>query len=565
MTAKSSKEGRELMDMDSRMFAKKSGIDNLNQEIAEFFYCERADFTQEIDYGDEFASHLTDFYPTLVRRELGDQLGAMVRPADRQWFKATAANKKIARDRASADFLEFMTDVNRMVLYSRDSGFRGAAKMADHDFAAFGMSWRSVCYSKDKSNLHFANHHPKLCAGDEGPDGKVNHVHRKCDMNAFSMKYWFGEDKLPETVNQALKANHYDEKFKTRHVFIPIDKYEPTRKFPEWAKWADVYVMEDGTILQELPSATFDYLVPRWSRVSDRFYAFSPATIIALPNARMIQRMMMTIIEAAEKQVDPPLLATQDALIGPIDISAGEVTYIDSEYDERLGAALRPLDLGKNSQLGIDMILDQRRLLGEAFYINKLSPLATAQREKTAYETSMIVAEYIRNALPLFEPLEDEDADATLDLVTEKIMRAGGYGPVDKQGIPVDMPDALFGQEITYEYNNSLKEARERQTVAAFNEGIAITAGVMQIDPALVGEIDMRVSFRDALAAIPGSRSDWLKDEKQAAQERQAAQAAMAQQAAMSQVQQGAEAAGAAGVAGQEVAAAADMVSKVAA
>src|SRR5690606_29332393 len=99
------------MEIDTRLFAAKESVDSLHQEIAEFFYCERADFTAEIVYGEEFASHLTDFYPTLVRRELGDQIGSMVRPSDREWFKATSANKDVARNDAGREFLEFMTSV----------------------------------------------------------------------------------------------------------------------------------------------------------------------------------------------------------------------------------------------------------------------------------------------------------------------------------------------------------------------------------------------------------------------------------------------------------------------
>lgn len=548
--------GRDLLEIDSRMFSAKESIDSLHQEIAEFFYPERANFTQEITYGEEFASHLTDFYPVLVRRELGDQIGSMVRPSDREWFKAIASNQDISRDRSAAEFLEFMTNVNRSILYSRDSSYRRAAKENEHDFASFGMGWTQVSYNKNRDNLIFRTHHGKDCAGAEGPDGQVWHVHRKCDMRAHVMAHWFGEEKLPQPAKDALKNKDVKTAFKVRHIFIPLEIYDPYRKFPKGAKWADIYVTEEGKILQENPAFTFDYIVDRWQTVSGHFYAFSPATIIALPQARMLQRMMMTIIEAGEKQVDPPLIATEDAITSPIDISSSGVTYIDSEYDERLGAALRPLELGKNVGLGIDLVRDARALLADAFYINKLAPLASAQREKTAYETAQLVSEYIRHALPLFDPIEDEWTGRTLDLVTEKVMRAGGYGPVDRNGIPVDMPDILLGQNITYEFNNSLKEARDRQTINAFQESGALIATAAQLDPSTVAEVDIRTAFRDAFGAVPGGRADWLVDQKAAAQARAAMQEQMAMQQQLSTAGQAAEVAGQAGQAAQQVEAA---------
>lgn len=543
--------GRDLLEIDSRLFKAKGSIDSLHQEIAEYFYCERADFTTTITLGEEFASHLTDFYPTLIRRDLGDQIGSMVRPSDREWFKASARNKDVARDRAASEFLEFMTNVNWGILYSRDSGFRRAAHEAEHDFATFGMNWTQVAYNKSRDNLLFRTHHPKNCAGQEGPDGQVNHVHRKCDMTAQAMAHWFGEAILPQRVRDALSKKDVEAKFKTRHIVIPLTVYEPYRKFPKGAKWADVYVTEEGKILQELPAFTFDYIVPRWQTVSGHFYAFSPATIIALPQARMIQRMMLTLIEAGEKQVDPPLVATEDIVTGPIDISAGGITYVDSEYDERLGPALKALDLGKNVSLGENLIADARKLLADAFYINKLT--LPQEREKTAYETSQIVQEYIRNALPLFEPIEDEWTGRLLDVVTEKAMRAGGYGPVDRAGVPVDLPDILLGQSITFEFNNSLKEARDQQVIRGFEQGGQMIAMAAQMTPQVVAEVNLTQMFRDAFSVIPGAHADWLTDEQQAQAIRQQMQQAQQAQQAVAEAGQVADVAGRAGDAAQSI------------
>lgn len=520
--------GRDLMDIDARLFSAKGTLDSFHQEIAEFFYPERADFTSVLPLDSDFASHLTDPYPVQVRRDLADQIGSMVRPSDRQWFKASSSNKMVSRNSDAAEFLEFMTDVNRAILYSNDSGYRRAAKGVENDFAAFGMGWMQVSYSKNRDNLLFRSHHPKNCAAQEGPDGNINHVHRKCDMTAQAMAHLFGEGKLPPKAKDALNNKDTETEFKVRHVFIPLDLYEPYRKFPKGSRWADIYVTEEGKILQELPAFTFDYVAPRWQTISGRVYAFSPAVTVAMPQARMLQRMMMTIIEAGEKQVDPPLVAAQDAIVSPIDISSGAITYIDGDYDERLGAALRPMDLGKNVGLGVDLVNDVRNQLSEAFYTNKLAPMASlGGRDVTAYQASQMVAEYIRHALPLFDPIEVEWTGATLDLVTQKVMRAGGYGPVDRNGVPVDMPDILLGQNVTYEFNNALKEARDRQVINGYQESASIFQIGAQLDPSLLSDIDARTMFRDAFGSVPGGRSDWLVDTEQANASREQMQAAM--------------------------------------
>jgi len=547
--------GKSLIKMDQRMFAAKQDIDLLHQSIAENFYPERADFTQSLNIGDEFASHIIDAKPVLIRRELGDQIGSMVRPSDRQWFKASTPVARGRKSSETREFLEFMTDTTRAVLYSRDdSGFRRAAKELENDFVTFGIGFGQVSYSKDRSNLMFRCHHPKDCAGSEGPDGIVDHVHRRAMMSPRKIKHFFGESgRLPQNIKDAIDKGDEKKDFLIRHIVIPAEKYDSYKKMPKSAKWVEVYVAPDGTVIQELPAATFDYIVMRWQTISGQFWPFSPATIVALPQARMLQTMMGTIINAAELRVRPPMIATADVVTSPISLKSADITYIDREYDERLGSALRPLDLGSNLGLGMDMVASVRDILTEAFYINKLAPIANRDKAITAYEASQLVQEYIRVALPLFEPIEDEWTSRVLDLSTEKIMRAGGFGQVDAAGVPLDMPDDLLGESIEFEFNNSLKEARSRQVIDGFVESSRLIDVAAAIDPAVVSEVSTSDMFRDAFSAVPGSKSNWLKDEAEAADARAATEQQAADRAALEQVAQGAEAVQGAAMAAEAV------------
>jgi len=377
--------GKDLLDMSNRLFSKKAQVDNLNQEIAEYFFPERATFTSEIPVGELFGDHLTDFYPVLVRRELADQLGALTRPHGTSWFSASVNDVKAQDDRAAKEFLQFMTDVNRNVLYSRKSNYRRAAKGVENDYSAFGMGHMHVAYSKDRSRLMFKTYHPKDCAIDEGEDGRVNNHHRKIKMSPRAMAHEFGEESLPRAVREMLSSPKDADKdtFEVRHIIVPKDRYQSDRKMPKGAEYSDVYVFQDGEILKEEFERSFDMVVPRWQTVSGHCYAFSPATIVALPQARMLQRMMLTLIEGAERRVDPPLIAQDDIMGGPISLESGTVNYVQSGYDERTGVALRALDLGKDVGLGEQLVADSRSLLADAFFINKLTPLANRDKQVT--------------------------------------------------------------------------------------------------------------------------------------------------------------------------------------
>ena len=69
-----------LKEQGDRLFTQKQPLDLRNQDIAENFYPERADFTVNRSIGADFAEHLTTGYPSMVRRDLGNSFGSMLRP-----------------------------------------------------------------------------------------------------------------------------------------------------------------------------------------------------------------------------------------------------------------------------------------------------------------------------------------------------------------------------------------------------------------------------------------------------------------------------------------------------
>jgi len=161
----------------------------------------------------------------------------------------------------------------------------------------------------------------------------------------------------------------------------------------------------------------------------------------------------------------------------------------------------------------------------------------------------------VRSALPLFEPLEDEWTGQTLEVVTNKAMRAGAYGPVDANGVPESMPDSLLGAEIGFEFNNALSEARGRQTINAFQESSSMIAAAAQIDPGTVADVDTSEMFRDAFGSVPGSRVEWLVDPEKAEAARDEANQAMSEREEVEQLGQAAGVAEQLGGAAQAIAA----------
>jgi hypothetical protein len=150
--------GKKIIEDGDALFGKRSTLVSLWQEISYNCYIERADFTLERVIGTTFAENLMTGVPSLCRRELGDQLGAMLRPKEKEWnFCETTRMDRI--DNAGRKWLEMATIVMRRAMYDRRTQFVRSTKQGDHDFAAYGQAVLETSLNGARDTLLYRNWH----------------------------------------------------------------------------------------------------------------------------------------------------------------------------------------------------------------------------------------------------------------------------------------------------------------------------------------------------------------------------------------------------------------------
>lgn len=536
---------KKLIGQGDQLFQKRGNWMLLNQDIAENFYCERADFTIKRDIGDDYAGNLTSSYPLLVRRELGDSISSMLRPRGQSWFEISI-DRDERLDNSGKQWLEWASGVQKRAMYDRLSQFVRATKEGDHDFAAFGQCVISVEVDWSTTSLLYRCWHLRDVAWCERYNGTIGDIHRNWCPDIRTLMAIFGKDKLHADVVKRFDKDPYCI-VKCRHIVMPSDQYDGDKKHR--APYVSLYIdLENNHLISEVPAHSQIYCIPRWQTVSGSQYAYSPATVAGLPDARLLQAMTLTLLEAGEMAVRPPLLATKEAIRSDIAIYAGGITWVDAQYDERLGEALRPMMQDKSGlPFGMDVAEEKKQMLQQAFYLNKLS-LPPPDREMTAYETSQRIQEYIRNALPLFEPMENEYNGALCEMTFDALMRVGAFGP------PAEFPQSLRGQNVRFKFESPLHQAIERQKGQKFLEAKGLLRESAELDPSSTAVVDARIALRDALSGI-GIDAKWMRSEEQVeVHAQQMAQQQEAQQA-LEMAHQGAEVAEMAGKAEQMAAA----------
>ena len=535
---------RELAD---NLFAKRGSLMSLWQEIAEQFYPERADFTVVRSIGDDYASHLSSSYPLLCRRDLGDQLSVMLRPTQKAWFHMMPRDTSI-QDNTSKRWLQWAEGVQRRAMYDTDAVFTRAAKEADHDFASFGQAVLSVEMNRFREALLYRCWHLKDVVWRENQDGKIDFVARKWKVGLVDLIALFPKAELDDKLRRRAAKNPFDE-IVVMHIVCEAELADiDTRGKPRVSLYYDC---EHEKPIEQTPIWGRVYIIPRWQTVSGSQYAFSPATVAALPEGRLLQAMTLTLLEAGEKAVNPPLVATKDVVKSDMQQFPGGVTWVDAEYDERLGEALRAMNIDvKGLPISLEMVKDSRAVLQQCFFLNKLrafNPMTDPQM--TAFQAGQIVQEYIRGALPLFEPMEAEYNGNVCEETFDVLYRNGAFGS------PLDVPEPLRNADVDFRFESPLHDAIEQQKGVKFLEFKQIIAEAVALDQRVAYIPDAVTMLRDVADGIRVP-AKWMRTEMQA--EDAAAQAASLkqQQEMLGVLQQGADVAATLGGARKDAAAA---------
>lgn len=510
---------KEICEQGDRLFSARTSLVSLWQELAEQFYPERADFTSQRSLGTEYAAHLMTGMPVMVRRELADQIAAMIRPRGKTWFGLAPQDERLASRQSVKQFSEYLSGIQYRAMYDPAAKLARATKETDNDYVTFGQGVMTVELDLDTNTLLYRNWHIRDVVWQENERGDIDTIHREWMIEARALahnpRY---KGKVHSKVLECAKKEPF-KKIKCRHVIVPYGEYDYTpegnKKASAKFKFMSLLVdRENETILEEKPLLDHPYIIPRWLTVSGSQYAHSAATVVSLPDARVLQRITYTLLEAGEKATNPPMLAVKEAIRGDIGLYAGAVTWLDGDYDEKMGEALRPLNMDKSGlNFGADMAGKHEEMIRQAFYLNKIMLPAFDGAAMTATEIRARTEEYIRAALPLFEPIEGEYSGQLCEKTFNILMTNGSFGNLSQS-----MPEELRGGELKWTFQSPLADAINRQDAQTFQESAQLLSIAAQIDPSLANDYDARTHFRKAMEGLGAPLIDKEKADDMRAQ-----------------------------------------------
>lgn len=451
--------------------------------------------------------------------------GMMTNPAT-SWFSLVHADASIGKQPDVADWLSVVSSIVLKSFGASESSFYSSVPQLFGDFATFGMG---VFYSDEipaEGRFHDVTIPLAECYIAVNQFGEVDTLDRIYSMSLRAIARQFGTDNLPDDIKRKLNEKP-DELLQILHCVYPNESLEAGKLGARGKAFLSKYILLDQKhLLEEKGYWEFPYMVPRWSVASGEVYGRGPA-MNAMPDIKMLQAMQRTLIQTAERQANPPILAPQEGAINVMRTAPGRVTY---GAMSRTGQQLvRGLETGGNATIALEMIDRVREQIKDAFYFTVMQ--LVGRTGMTATEVATRNEEKMRLMGPHTGRVETEFLTKIIARRFNMLYRGGRLPPA---------PPALSGQPIQVQYESAMAKAQKSSEGVATMRFLEGVGAVAQLDPSITSRVNGD-GVIEVLQEAFGAPSKVLLSMEQAQQRRAAAEQQQQLSAGLAAGQQGAD------------------------
>ncbi len=501
------------------------------QDLAERFLPRRADFTIQQTAGARRAQDNFDGTPMQAVRGLASALDAMLKPKTSNWVAVRAEDEALNEDRGVKTWLEDTTRLMRLAIYSAGAKFVERTNEVDNDLVTFGTGLLFISEKMGKGELLFRSLRLADSYIAENAEGDVDTIFRTFKYTARQAAQAFGREAVGEKVVEALTDNEAEKEFRFLHAIFPRSEREPGRLDNRNMPFASFVVEIDSEhVIEEGGFHEFPVAVPRWDTATGEIYGRSPG-MLALPDANSLNEMGRTMLRTSQKIADPPLLAPDDGVIGAPRLFPGGITYYDASLFRRGGGVpIQAMQTGANLPLTLEMQNQTREQIWAAFFRNVLQ-LPVPGKQMTATEILQRRQEFLRVIGPTFARLETGYIAPIAERVFGILRRAGAFA---------ELPEALRGRRIKFEYASAVQKAQKQIEIAAAVATIDVLAPFAAADPTIMDNFDHDRIARD-IAEASDMRPRWIRPIEHVQAMRESRQQTLAAEAAKADAERLAE------------------------
>lgn len=499
----------------------RSPWENTWQDCTDFVNPRRGDFNAQRSQGDRTRfDKVYDSTAPLANEQLAAGLHGYLTAPSETWFTLVLEKMREEEDEQTQMWLQGVVDMMfREVFHSPNSNFGSMIHELYLDLGSYGTG---VLYVEDKPGrpINFRTYHLAECYIAENAEGAVDTLYRQYKHSGRQLVQMY-KDKLPEKfVENVYKDPHKE--YTCIHAVEPRDSFNPDSKLAKNMPWMSAYILEEEKLVLNVGGFNeFPYMVPRWTKTAGEVYGRSPA-MTAMPDIKMINEMSKTVIKAAQKATDPPLLVPDDGFMLPLRTIPGGLNYYRSGTQDKV----MPLIEGVRPDIGLEFIDSRRTHVLKTFHVDWMQ-----MREgpsMTATEVLQRQEERMRLMGPMVGRLQFELLGPMIDRVFNIMVRRKMLPPP---------PPAIEGRNMRIDYVSPVARAQKTQQLFSFTRLLESLVPLGNIKPEVFDNIDADGTVRWAAKLLDAPLETLLPLDKLQAMRQQRAQ----QQEEMAEVARGRE------------------------
>ena len=504
----------ELKNNLSRLMEKRSTWESHWQEIADLMLPRKAEITKERARGDKRSTLIYDATAIHSLELLAASLHGMLTSSANRWFSLRFKEGILNESDEAREWLE--DSIDKMYLAFARSNFQQEIFENYHDLIAFGTSCLMVEEDEDDV-IRFSARHIKEIYIEENKKGLIDNVYRKFKLTVDQAIQKFGAENLSKEINNTYKSNPYDE-VEICHIVRPRNVYDFSKKDKKNMAFQSIYFEHSTDHIISVGGFNENvYVVSRYLKSSTEIYGRSPA-MNALPDVKVLNKMVEHGLKAAAKQIDPPLLVPDDSMLAPIRMTPGSLNYYRSGSRDRI----EPLNIGANTSLSLNAENARREAIAKMFHVDQLQ--IQSNRTMTATEVLQRNEEKMRILGPVMGRIQSELLEPMINRVFLIMLRNRLFR---------EAPEILANQEIDIEYVSPMAIAQKGQELQNVMRGLELFGSLAQTMP-VMDYIDENGLVKQLVTTL-GLPARMIKSDKEVEAIRMERQQAQQQQMQMQQ------------------------------
>lgn len=474
--------------------------DTLWQDIADWMLPARATFTRKYNRGD--ARDDRRRVDTTAEKAIEDTaagLHGMFTSRSQRWFYLRPAG---AVSRGTEKPIKLWLDAVMAEMYgvlnAPQSQFHSQIDAAYQDLLGFGttvmfdeevdMTERGMMTPVVYRNLHLSQCYPR-----SNRYGVFDGMFVCYEWTLAEVVKRFGIEALDDSSRKMYEAKP-ETMVECVHAVAPRDDADRMRFGSRGFPWASVWVLaEKKHVLSESGYREFPYQVARWRTRTGEKFGVGPG-LRMLPEVKMLNEMMHTVMEAAQLAIRPPLQAPDRNFLGPIRFYPNSVSYYRSGTNDRI----EPITTGARPDIGIELIERQRMLIREGLFADAfgITEDSNGVNVKATF-TMQRRDDQFRRLSPIASRLDQELFAPLIGRLFAILQRAGRIPPA---------PEGL--DKVDIDYVSPVARAMRTTEADDIFRLLELAGPLGEIDPGALANIDADAAIRVAgteLFNVPAS------------------------------------------------------------